>query len=184
LDQLSTQLNARLSQPLDIAEWLNFLAIDFVGDFAYGGMFNLVKEGKDSMGIQKFGVDGLRAIETLGTIAWIRPIVLALPNPGVRKWSEMSLGVVEKRRREKSQHRDLSYYLVSTRTYISRSSYSSSRTTDERRRRRTASGYDERDTCARDHARPLRGRRYNRHLHGRRALLPHDTPYMLPTAAC
>jgi hypothetical protein len=112
MDQLSIQLDARLGQPLDIAEWLSFLAIDFMGDFAYGGMFNLTIEGQDHVGIQQFGVDGVRGIETLGSIPWIRPIILALPTPGVKKWFDVSLSIVEKRQQEKSQFRDLSHYLV------------------------------------------------------------------------
>jgi cytochrome P450 len=112
VEQLSTQLNARLAEPVDIAEWLSFLATDFMGDFAFGSLFNLTIDGEDRMGIRKSGSDGLKRVEVLGTIPWIRPIILARPNPSLKKRFAIALRVVEKRQREKSQHRDLSHYLV------------------------------------------------------------------------
>jgi cytochrome P450 len=112
VEQLSAQLSARLGTPLDIAEWLGFLTIDFMGDFAFGSLFNLITDGADHRGIHKHGVDGLRGVEVLGTIPWIRPLVLARPNPSIKKRFAVALGVVEKRQQERSERRDLSYYLV------------------------------------------------------------------------
>jgi cytochrome P450 len=114
IDQLMSQLSTRLGQPVDIAEWIGFLSIDFMGDFAYGGAFDLLQEGKDKAGYHDLFGGFALMIELLGSIPWIKPFALRLPeNSGVKNMLGIAGNIVEKRAGRGSTIRDLFYYLVS-----------------------------------------------------------------------
>jgi hypothetical protein len=111
--QLTEQLDARVSKPLDLAEWMSFLSVDFMGDFAYGGMFNSVTQGVDHAGVHDAGVVLLGASETLGTLPWLRPIVARLIQYRPPAFRDLAIRVVESRQEKGTSFRDLFYYLVS-----------------------------------------------------------------------
>ncbi|KAH9169509.1 high nitrogen upregulated cytochrome P450 monooxygenase 2 [Lactarius sanguifluus] len=63
---------------LDMASWFNYFSIDFMGDMAFGGGFELMKAGGDNDGLRAlfqpfFGT--IRAI--MGHISYILPLLLA-----------------------------------------------------------------------------------------------------------
>jgi cytochrome P450 len=111
LSQLITNLNSRTGQPIDLAEWFGFFSLDFMGDFAYGGMFDFMARGEDTEGFHDFGMKALGIAEIFGTVPWIGPFVKALPSKP-RAFQEMAMRVVEKRTSGGSQVRDLFHYLV------------------------------------------------------------------------
>jgi cytochrome P450 len=113
LVQLTEQLDARVGKPLDLAEWMSFLSVDFMGDFAYGGMFNSVTQGVDHAGVHDAGVVLLGASETLGTLPWLRPIVARLIQYRPPAFRDLAIRVVESRQEKGTSFRDLFYYLVS-----------------------------------------------------------------------
>jgi hypothetical protein len=113
IDQLMSQLSTRFGQPIDIAQWLGFLSIDFMGDFSYGGAFDLLQDGQDENGYQDIMRGFLSIGELLGTIPWIKPLALRLPkSSGVQKMFSLANNTVEKRTGRGSTIRDLFYYLV------------------------------------------------------------------------
>jgi hypothetical protein len=114
VEQFMKILNSRCGESLDLAEWFGFFSLDFMGDFAYGGMFDFMARGADTEGFHDFTVLALRMVEVCGTIPWVAPIVLALPASSAMAFQEMAMRVVEKRRKGGSQVRDLFHYLVST----------------------------------------------------------------------
>jgi hypothetical protein len=113
IDELMTQLSARVGQPVDIAEWIGYLTIDFMGDFAYGGAFNLLRDGKDEHGYHGV-MEGFNSmVELLGTLPWVKPIALRLPqNNGAKRMINLGDKVIQKRIGGGSQIRDLFYHLV------------------------------------------------------------------------
>lgn len=114
LDQLINSLVARTNTPINISEWFELFSIDFMGDFAFGGMFNTMAHGEDVTGLHKSMNQLLRFNEILGTIPWIRPIVLRLPKTKAKEMLALALGLADQRKKQGSQTRDLFYYLVST----------------------------------------------------------------------
>jgi cytochrome P450 len=113
IDQLMSQFSTRLGRPIDIAQWLWFLSIDFMGDFAYGGAFDLLQDGQDKNGYHNIIGGFVSMFELLGAIPWIKPPALRLPkNSGVQKMFALSSNIVEKRASRGSTIRDLFYYLV------------------------------------------------------------------------
>jgi cytochrome P450 len=114
VSQFVDQLELRVGQTLDISDWLGFLTVDFMGDFAFAGAFDFMKAGKDTHTFHELGPKALGAMEMFGTMPWLRPVVLTLP-AGARagKFNEMSLNAARKRQAGGSQIRDLFFYLVS-----------------------------------------------------------------------
>jgi hypothetical protein len=113
VSQLVAQLELRVGQPLDIAEWLGFMTVDFMGDFAFASAFDCTKAGKDTLGLHELGAKALGAMETAGTMPWLRPIVLSLPmGTKIGTVNELALDAARKRQAGGSQIRDLFHYLV------------------------------------------------------------------------
>jgi cytochrome P450 len=110
--ELVETLATRCGAPVDLAEWLSLFTVDFMGDFAYGGAFNTMKAGADTQGVRRAGEDALSMVETLGTVAWVRPLMLALPRIGRKKIRAAALAVTEQRKAKSASARDLFYYLV------------------------------------------------------------------------
>jgi hypothetical protein len=111
--QLVSELELRIGQPLDIADWFGFFTFDFMGDFAFAGAFNSMKNAKDVDGFHDLIIKGLGAGETFGTMPWLRPIILAIPGLGISKLFSMALNAARTRQESSSQIRDLFFYLVS-----------------------------------------------------------------------
>jgi hypothetical protein len=92
----------------------SLLALDFMGDFAYGGAFHTMRAGGDTDRVRKGTETGLRLMEALGTVPWVRAFVLALPQNSAATMMQASLRVAEARRARGTSARDLFYYLVRT----------------------------------------------------------------------
>jgi cytochrome P450 len=88
----------RTGQTVDLAEWVSLLALDFMGDFAYGGAFNTMKAGVDHAGVRKIGEHGLAALDILGTVPWVRWILLAFPPKETEEMLSSSLAIAGRRR--------------------------------------------------------------------------------------
>jgi cytochrome P450 len=113
-DLLLSQLAARAGAPLDLAEWLGFATRDFMGDFAYNGAFDTTAQGTDVLGFHALAMPALRVVEMVGTMPWLRPLVVRLPTKSNR-FIEIAGEIVQRRKAEGGRFRDLFYYLVSAR---------------------------------------------------------------------
>jgi cytochrome P450 len=112
LTQLMDSLDARRGQSLDLSAWIGFFSLDFMGDFAFGGAFEMLNHGDDYNGMQELVVTLVSVIEFFGTIPWIRPLLNLSTPPKVRELQQITLEVARKRVAEGSQVRDLFHYLV------------------------------------------------------------------------
>jgi hypothetical protein len=82
--QLVAALDARSGKEIDLAEWLAYMALDFMGDFAYG------------------------------SISWIKPVVLALPRAtGPLLDTGVRVAKQRQAEGSSHGKKDLFYYLVS-----------------------------------------------------------------------
>jgi hypothetical protein len=112
VNQLVNHFELRVGQPFDIADWFGYFAFDFMGDFAFAGAFDFMKDGKDADGFHDLSMKGLQSIEKFGTMPWLRPIILAVPGLGIGKFYYMALNAARTRQESGSQIRDLFFYLV------------------------------------------------------------------------
>jgi cytochrome P450 len=113
VSQLSAALEGRVGEPVDLAQWIGFMTLDFMGDFSLNGQFDFLARGEDAAGFHEFIIKAVTRLELLGAIPWIRPFVLALPRVGLKAFQEFSLRVVKSRIENGSKYRDIFYYLVS-----------------------------------------------------------------------
>jgi cytochrome P450 len=113
--ELLGEFGGRLGQPLDLAGWFGFFSLDFMGDFAYGrnGIFSSMAHGADHTGAHHGGVRLLSTVETVGTMPWLRPLLLPvfnlLPSNG---FQVLARSAVATRMKKGSQFRDLFSHLV------------------------------------------------------------------------
>jgi hypothetical protein len=112
--QFLDALASRTKVPLDLAAWFGYFSTDFMGDFAYGGAFDLMVSGTDEAKLHETGLGMLHSMEVMGTIPWLRPLIAKLVQYGPPiEFFELANRVVAKRTQEGSSVRDLFYYLVS-----------------------------------------------------------------------
>jgi cytochrome P450 len=112
--ELVSCLSARAGpqKQIDVAQWLSFMALDFMGDFVFGGAFDFMEQGVDPTDFGKAGVKFFGVTEAWGMVPWSNAIFLALPKttfPLHVKAEE----ALKKRRENPRGLRDLFYYLVS-----------------------------------------------------------------------
>jgi hypothetical protein len=110
-DQLCKILESRCGKSFDLVEWIARATFDIMGDFAYGGAFELMADG-DANGIVNLVHVGAAAVDVWGQLPWMRPMMQYIPS---NKFSELyaaALAVAEQRRERGSRIRDLFYYLV------------------------------------------------------------------------
>lgn len=114
LTELLDQLDVRVNEPIDLADWMGFMSMDFMGDFAYGhnGIFNSMAHGYDHTGAHRNGVRMLTIAETAGTIPWLRPVFIAAFRLLPAGFQKLANDAVDTRIEKGSQFRDLFYYLV------------------------------------------------------------------------
>jgi cytochrome P450 len=110
--QLVSCLRAREGQTLDLAEWLMYMTLDYLGDFATGGLMNFMEAGGDATGVTKMAARYISVAEALGTIPWSRIFLRTLP-AAKSPLRMMAAEVLQRRRKTPSNIRDLFYYLVS-----------------------------------------------------------------------
>jgi cytochrome P450 len=99
------------NRQVDLAEWLSFMALDFMGDFAYGSVFHFMRDGEDLTGFKRMVEDGVGFTELIGAMPWVRPIFVALPTP-THTLFEAAHTVGQRRKQRGTTVKDLFYYIL------------------------------------------------------------------------
>ncbi|KAJ6567330.1 high nitrogen upregulated cytochrome P450 monooxygenase 2 [Mycena vulgaris] len=86
LDQLLNALKSKVDSnnanfSVDLAEWISFFTYDFMGDMAFGGGFELMREG-DVNGVWKMMEGGVRVQAYTQHVPWASPFFYGLPGMG------------------------------------------------------------------------------------------------------
>ncbi|KAJ7822180.1 high nitrogen upregulated cytochrome P450 monooxygenase 2 [Mycena olivaceomarginata] len=81
LNALQTKGELNANSPVDLAEWISFFAYDFMGDMAFGGGFELMREG-DVNGMWKMMEGGVRVQAYTQHVPWAAPFFYGLPGMG------------------------------------------------------------------------------------------------------
>ncbi|KAF7303620.1 hypothetical protein MIND_00591300 [Mycena indigotica] len=79
---LLTQLDefAREGRQIDIAEWFTYLTSDFMGDMAFGGGFEMMRDGGDKDGVYAANKLGVKLSSIIAQIPWLWPTINLLPS--------------------------------------------------------------------------------------------------------
>ncbi|KAJ7266575.1 cytochrome P450 [Mycena rebaudengoi] len=111
--QLVEAMKSQDKDTTDISQWLSFFAFDFMGDIAFGGGFELVRDG-DKDGLWHKLERGLNLSALLMHIPWSVDFMRSLPMVGrdAKALGKFATEQAKKRLQEGSLHDDLFYYLV------------------------------------------------------------------------
>ncbi|KAH9990641.1 high nitrogen upregulated cytochrome P450 monooxygenase 2 [Russula compacta] len=98
---------------VDLCAWFDYFATDFMGDLAFGGVFDLMKHGRDTIGIRSLLQSGVKNLTTFSHVPWILPYLNRLPGSmhHVNRARKFANAKVFKRLQTGSKRRDLFYYL-------------------------------------------------------------------------
>jgi hypothetical protein len=110
--ELGDALTARVGAPLSLVAWTGYLAADFMGDFAFCGMFGFMARGKDYAGAHKNGTRMVSTTEIVGTMPWIRPLAVRISRRMDPTFPNLCAQVVRTRMARGGTFRDLFYYMV------------------------------------------------------------------------
>ncbi|KAJ7755797.1 cytochrome P450 [Mycena metata] len=109
--QLTEALSAQ-NGSVDLSRWLSFFAFDIMGDIAFGGGFELMRDG-DTHGLWRQMEAGLYFPALTQHIPWVIPFRPYLPGgKGAQALGKFALGQAKRRLEEGSIHNDLFYYLM------------------------------------------------------------------------
>ncbi|KAF7333641.1 hypothetical protein MSAN_02407100 [Mycena sanguinolenta] len=112
--QLVEALDARTGTSVDLSQWLSFFSFDFMGDIAFGGGFELMREG-DKDGLWHIMERGLYLPALTQQIPWVIGFIPYFSMAGKREKDALGKFASDqamRRLREGSVHNDLFYYLM------------------------------------------------------------------------
>ncbi|KAF7363923.1 hypothetical protein MSAN_01050400 [Mycena sanguinolenta] len=112
-----TQLVDRLEGlpgPVDIAAWFSYFTFDFMGDMAFGGGFEMLRDGGDRDGLWTIIEDGAKSIAVVAHIPWVAPTLYFIPmaTRGLLRLRRFGATCAANRIKNGSQVKDLWYHLM------------------------------------------------------------------------
>ncbi|KAF8958558.1 cytochrome P450 [Flammula alnicola] len=98
---------------VDIAKWIDYFSFDFMGDMAFGGSFQLMREG-DIHGYLRCMGEGLYLPSILQHIPWSAKLLRSVPiiNAGMQKFINFGVAQGLKRASIEMKRKDLFYHIV------------------------------------------------------------------------
>ncbi|KAJ7074048.1 high nitrogen upregulated cytochrome P450 monooxygenase 2 [Mycena amicta] len=122
LEKRLVQLLARLDEfanngkgGVDMAAWFSYFMFDFMGDMAFGGGFEMLRDGGDKEGLWTLIKGGAKNIATVSQIPWLAPTLYIIPGFGRNTKLLRRFGVDCAEKRIKSGpklNKDLWYHLM------------------------------------------------------------------------
>ncbi|KAJ7217075.1 cytochrome P450 [Mycena pura] len=99
---------------VDIAAWFSFFSFDFMGDMAFGGGFEMLRDGGDENGLWAIIEQGARSIHVVSHIPWIVATLYLIPGAtrGIQTLRGFGAACARKRIASGSTVRDLWYHLT------------------------------------------------------------------------
>ncbi|VDC00540.1 unnamed protein product [Peniophora sp. CBMAI 1063] len=103
------------SGEVNLSAWLSYFATDFMGDMAFGGGFELMKEGGDTQGVWDSFENGLQAVTPYAHASWSIPFIQRIPgltNPSqIMKMRAFGKNQTLQRLKSGARRKDLFYHL-------------------------------------------------------------------------
>ncbi|KAL5476717.1 hypothetical protein ACEPAI_2903 [Sanghuangporus weigelae] len=114
VDELEKRSTKYEVSSVNLAEWLSYFSTDFMGDMAFGGGFELMRDGYDKDGIWMMIESGLRSVAFFQHIPWLVPLIHMLPFKNRVNRDILEFGRKRARARQTtgSLTKDLFYHLI------------------------------------------------------------------------
>ncbi|KAI5119310.1 hypothetical protein M0805_004554 [Coniferiporia weirii] len=113
--QLAEELEKRAlaGEEVNLVTWMTQFAFDFMGDMAFGGGFELMRDG-DVNGLWKMMVDRIDVIAWQMHIPWATRILLKMPfaTEAVVRFRNFTIQCAAQRKQKGSHVKDLFYHLI------------------------------------------------------------------------
>ncbi|KAJ4476395.1 cytochrome P450 [Lentinula edodes] len=102
------------NESIDLAKWIAFFSLDFMGDLAWGGVFHSMEDGNDVNGLLNLSQTVTKIHETAGTIPWTRLFYEYLPvsKKTIQQLSFAKRTVLDRIKRGCGETPDLFMYLL------------------------------------------------------------------------
>ncbi|KAH8113754.1 high nitrogen upregulated cytochrome P450 monooxygenase 2, partial [Phellopilus nigrolimitatus] len=99
---------------VDLAAWFIFFATDFMGDMAFGGGFELMRNGGDNEGVFTMLQTAMESLAILHHLPWLAQLLFKIPRltKNVDSFREFCFEKARMRRKNGSLLRDLFFYLI------------------------------------------------------------------------
>ncbi|KAJ7161485.1 cytochrome P450, partial [Mycena crocata] len=112
--QLVDRLDGLSGRPVDIAEWFSYFTFDFMGDMAFGGGFEMLRDGGDREGLWTIVEKGAKSIAVVSHIPWLVPTLYKIPmaTRGLQKLRKFGATCATNRIKTGAQVKDLWYHLM------------------------------------------------------------------------
>ncbi|KAF8205670.1 high nitrogen upregulated cytochrome P450 monooxygenase 2 [Mycena galopus ATCC 62051] len=103
-----------LSGAVDIAEWFSYFTFDFMGDMAFGGGFEMLRDGGDKDGLWTIIENGAKSLALVAHIPWLAPTLYLIPTAtqGLRKLRKFGATCAGNRIKTGSKVKDLFFHLI------------------------------------------------------------------------
>ncbi|KAA1467276.1 cytochrome P450 [Dentipellis sp. KUC8613] len=98
---------------VDVAAWIRYFSFDFTGDMAFGGGFEMLRDGGDKEGLTHLFDSGARTLSHVSHIPWIAQTLRRIPGATatVLKMRAFGLRCATKRIERGAEVKDLWYHL-------------------------------------------------------------------------
>ncbi|KAK6997130.1 cytochrome P450 [Favolaschia claudopus] len=97
--ELVSRLHGHQHAPIDFVAWIDFFALDLMGDLAFGGKFEMMKDGQDSDGLGKRIRWFVKASNVVGQVPWLISTLQSIPGVDqvVREFNSFGQNLAKKR---------------------------------------------------------------------------------------
>ncbi|KAJ7286364.1 cytochrome P450, partial [Mycena rebaudengoi] len=113
------QLASRLetftgSASVDISKWISFFTFDFMGDMAFGGGFEMLRDGGDQYGLWTLVEKSAKTLAVISHIPWLVPTLRNLPfaSRSIVRLRKFAAACATNRIKAGSKAKDLWYHLT------------------------------------------------------------------------
>ncbi|KAI0319719.1 high nitrogen upregulated cytochrome P450 monooxygenase 2 [Amylostereum chailletii] len=98
---------------LDVGAWMGYFSTDFMGDMAFGGGFELMRDGGDTSGVWHVIETGMQATTIFAHAPWAAAFLKRMPGQGaaIQSMREFCWNNVQKRMALGAARKDLYYHL-------------------------------------------------------------------------
>ncbi|KAJ7633024.1 high nitrogen upregulated cytochrome P450 monooxygenase 2 [Roridomyces roridus] len=112
--QLMDRLDGFCGTAVDIAGWFGYFAFDFMGDMAFGGGFDMMRDGGDKKGLWELIANGARNIVIVSQTPWLSSLIIKLPaaSRGYTRLRGFGATCAANRIKRGSETKDLWYHLT------------------------------------------------------------------------
>ncbi|KAL5507847.1 hypothetical protein ACEPAH_5465 [Sanghuangporus vaninii] len=116
-DMLEKQAGAKggpQKDAVNLVEWMRYFTFDFMGDMAFGGGFETMRDGTENVGIWHALEGGVKGLAMMQHLPWLLELLYMIPGTtkNVDLLREQSRAAVKRRKQEGSLSKDLFHHLI------------------------------------------------------------------------